>query len=72
MRARLASLAAFFAFGLAAIAAYLWLRPAAVGIAAFAVLGIAGLWLSVRVFDRLASPEQRRADLEDRVRNPDL
>lgn len=71
MRARLASLAVFLACGMAGMAAYLWLRPAALGLGAFVLLGLAGLWISGRVFDRLATPEQRRADLEERVRNSD-
>ncbi|MBL8583476.1 MAG: hypothetical protein JNL61_14790 [Rhizobiaceae bacterium] len=72
MHARLLSVALFLAFGVAAVSAYLWLRPPAVGIAAFLLIGVLGLWLAGRVFDRLATPEERRADLEDRVRNPDL
>ncbi len=70
-RAHLASLLIFLAIALAGLAAFFAIRPAALAIAAFLAVGLVGSWLAGKAYDRLSTPEERRADLEDRVRNPD-
>jgi CHASE2 domain-containing sensor protein len=64
-------LASFLAFGAAAVCAYLFLRPAVLGLGVFFALGLAGMYVSARLFDRLATPREKRQDLEDRRRNID-
>ena len=54
----------------AAALAALCMLPSPTNIVAFIALAIAGLFAGSTVFHRLASPEERRKDLEDRVRNP--
>jgi hypothetical protein len=55
--------------GLGLIALFvLW--PGWTAWAAAAVIVLGGFILAERVFRRLATPEQIREDLEDRVRNP--
>ena len=66
-KAHLCSILVFMAFQLAALAAF-----ATLGGFAFAFVAMAGCLASAIVFNRLASPEERRRDLEDRVRNPPL
>ena len=51
-------------------AAWFFLSPGWIAWAAAIVIVLAGFSLSERVFRRLGTPEQIRADLEDRVRNP--
>jgi hypothetical protein len=51
-------------------AAWFVLSPGWVAWVVAIVIVVAGFSLSERVFRRLATPEQVRADLEDRVRNP--
>ena len=50
-------------------AAFLWLPVSWGWLVALAIFALGGL-LSERLFRRLASPEEIRADLEDRVRHP--
>jgi membrane protein implicated in regulation of membrane protease activity len=70
-QAHLAALAGFLAFGVAAVCAYLFLRPTLLGLGAFFAIGVAGIWVCGRLFDRLATPREKRQDLEDRRRNID-
>jgi Skp family chaperone for outer membrane proteins len=53
-----------------ALVAWFVLSPAWTAWAAAAVIALIGFGLAERVFRRLATAEQIRADLEDRVRNP--
>ncbi|RXF68533.1 hypothetical protein [Hansschlegelia zhihuaiae] len=71
-RARLASFAVFVVAAVAGLVAFAAADSVALAFGAFFAIGLVGMWLAGRVFDRLATPEERRSDLEDRVRNPDL
>jgi len=64
-KAHLFSVLVFMIFQIAALVAF-----ASLGGVAFAFIGMAGCLASSVVFNRLASTEERRRDLEDRVRNP--
>jgi hypothetical protein len=71
-KAHLASLAAFLAFALAGIAGFFWAEWIVTGIGLFLGAGLAGSIVAAKLFDRLATPDEKRQDLEDRVRNQDL
>jgi len=71
-KAGLLSMAVFLAFGLCGLALFALLRPFFLGVAAFVILGLAGSLFASRLFDRLATLEEKRRELEDRVRNSDL
>ncbi|MFO1185127.1 MAG: hypothetical protein U1E56_10110 [Bauldia sp.] len=68
-RAHLAALVVFAVAGGLALAAYLALPSFALGAAAFLLIGAAGMALAARLFNRLAEPEERRRDLEDRTKD---
>jgi hypothetical protein len=68
-RAQLAALSAFLAIEVAALLALATLRSPA-NVIAFPIIAIAGCYAGSAVFGVLASPDERRKDLEDRVRNP--
>ena len=71
-RAAFSSLLVFLLVAACGLALFFLIRPVILGITAFLVMGMTGGSLAGRVFARLASPEERRRDLEDRVRNSDL
>ncbi len=56
--------------GLAALSAAIFFSPTIGGFAIGAVLALGSFAIGERAFRRLASKEEIRADLEDRVRNP--
>ena len=56
--------------GLAASSIAIFLSPTLGGLAIGAVLALGCFAIGERLFRRLASKEEVRADLEDRVRNP--
>jgi hypothetical protein len=56
--------------GLAALSAAIFFSPTFGGLAIGAVLALTCFAIGERAFRRLASREEIRADLEDRVRNP--
>ncbi len=58
-----------FGGGLTALGVGLWLTPVWLGVTAAGMVFIVSTVLSERLWRRLASPGQIRADLEDRVRN---
>jgi hypothetical protein len=62
----------FVALGGAVLALMAWfvLLPSWTAWVAALVIVLAGFVLAERIFRGLATPEQIRADLEDRVRNP--
>jgi ABC-type antimicrobial peptide transport system permease subunit len=66
------SIAAFLVFALCGLALFFLLRPWLVGVAAFLVTGMIGSLVASRLFARYATAEEKRQDLEVRVRNPDL
>ena len=55
--------------GIVAIGLALWLKPVWLALTAAGVVFVLSTVLSERLWRRLASPGQIRADLEDRVRN---
>ena len=69
-KARLASLAAFAAAAALGLAAFLLLKPFALAAGGFLFAAVVGMVLAGRVFDQLASPAERRADLAERARDP--
>jgi hypothetical protein len=71
-RAAFGSLIVFLLFATGGLALFFFIRPVILGIAAFLVMGMTGGSLASRVFTQLATPEDKRRDLEDRVRNSDL
>jgi hypothetical protein len=71
-RASLCSVAAFLAFGAGGLVLFFVLKPFFLGLGAFAVMGLAAGVVAGRLFDRLASPEEKKREMEDRVRNSDL
>ena len=71
-RAAFSSMIVFLLFAACALAMFFFIRPAILGIASFLVMGMTGGSLASRVFARLATPEEKRRDLEDRVRNSGL
>ncbi|MBL8587145.1 MAG: hypothetical protein JNK46_01310 [Methylobacteriaceae bacterium] len=56
--------------GLAALSLAIFFSPTLGGLAIGAVLALTCFALGERAFRRLATKEEIRADLEDRVRNP--
>ena len=56
--------------GALALYALLMLQPLWLGIAVFAVAMVVSSSAASAAFGRLATPDEVRADLEDRVRNP--
>jgi hypothetical protein len=62
----------FLLFAACGLVLFFSVRPMALGIAAFLVAGMIGSSIASRVFARLATQEEKRRDLEDRVRNSDL
>jgi len=66
------SLAVFAAFALGGLALFFLVHPWLLGAAAFLLMGMIGSVAASRVFGRLATPEEKRQDLEDRVRGGDL
>jgi Na+/glutamate symporter len=71
-KAGIYSLAVFLAFALGGLALFFLVQPWLLGVAAFVAAGMIGSIVASRVFNRLATPEEKRQDLEDRVRNSDL
>jgi hypothetical protein len=71
-RASFCSVAAFLVFGAGGLALFFTLRPFFLGLAAFALMGLVGGVVAGRLFNRLASPEEKKREMEDRVRNSDL
>jgi hypothetical protein len=67
-QARAASLATFAVLATAAVAVFLSV-PATLGWAAGLALGVAAIVVPGRMFDRLATAEERRRDLEERARS---
>jgi hypothetical protein len=68
--AQLLRFAIALAGAILALVAWFALLPSWTAWAAGLVIVLAGFILAERTFRRLATPEQIRADLEDRVRNP--
>ena len=66
------SIIVFLLFTLIGLALFFLLRPWLLGAAAFLVMGMIGSVAASRLFARYATPEEKRQDLEDRVRNGDL
>ncbi len=62
-------LLAGFGGGVAALAIAFWLKPVWLGVTAAGLVLVVSQVLSERLWRRLATPDQVRADLEDRVRN---
>lgn len=71
-KAHLASLAAFLAFAFAGTAGFFWADRVLIGIGLFLGSGLVGSIVAARLFDRLATGDEKRRDLEERVRNQDL
>ena len=65
------SIAVFLAFAAAGLALFAYLRSFFLGVAAFVILGLMGSLIASRLFNRLATQDEKRRDLEDRVRNSD-
>jgi uncharacterized membrane protein YfcA len=72
MKASLLSVAVFLLFAGAGLGLAALLQPPWLGAAAFLAMGLIGSLASARIFNRLATPEEKRRELEDRVRNSDL
>ena len=68
--AQLARFAVALISGVIAVLAFLKLGPGWMAWAALAAIFLVGGSMAEWLFRRLASPEQVRGDLEDRVRNP--
>lgn len=66
------SIAAFLLFALGGLALFFLIRPWILGAAAFLLMGMIGSVVASRLFARYATQEEKRQDLEDRVRNSDL
>jgi uncharacterized membrane protein YccC len=66
--ARLAQTVVTLAGMCAAMAAFFWVQPAWLGVALAIALFFSFGFVADRIFRRLATPEQRRADLERRAR----
>jgi hypothetical protein len=71
-KAGYASIAAFLLFALGGLALFFLIRPWLLGAAAFLLMGMIGSVVASRLFARYATAEEKRQDLEDRVRNGDL
>lgn len=71
-KAGFASIAVFLIFALGGLALFFLVPSWALGVCAFLLMGMIGSVVASRVFNRLATPEEKRRDLEDRVRNSDL
>jgi hypothetical protein len=71
-KAGLASIAVFLAFALCGLALFALLRPFFLGVAAFVILGLMGSLIASHLFNQLATRDEKRRELEDRVRNSDL
>jgi len=68
--AQLARFAVALIAGVIAVLAFLKLSPGWAAWAALVAIFVVGGSMAEWLFRRLASPEQVRGDLEDRVRNP--
>jgi uncharacterized membrane protein len=68
--AQLARFAVALIAGVIAVLAFLELSPGWAAWAALVAIFVVGGSMAEWLFRRLASPEQVRGDLEDRVRNP--
>ena len=66
------SIAAFLLFALGGLALFFLIRPWILGAAAFLLMGMIGSVVASRLFARYATQEEKRQELEDRVRNCDL
>jgi len=66
------SIAAFLLFALGGLALFFIVRPWLLGVAGFLLMAMIGSEVASRLFARYATPEEKRQDLEDRVRNSDL
>lgn len=71
-KAGLLSIVVFFAFAVCGLFLFEFLRPFFLGVAAFVILGLMGSLAASRLFNHLATLDEKRRELEDRVRNPDL
>lgn len=71
-KAGLYSIVIFLLFALGGLVLFFVIQPWLLGIAAFLFMGMIGSVAASRLFARLATPEEKRQDLEDRVRNSDL
>jgi hypothetical protein len=71
-KAGIFSLAVFLAFALGGLVLFFLIHPWVLGAIAFLFMGLTGMLVASRVFNRFAAPEEKRRDLEDRVRNSDL
>jgi membrane protein implicated in regulation of membrane protease activity len=71
-KAGIFSLATFLAFALGGLALFFLAQPWLLGVSAFAAMGTISSVIASRVFNRIATPEEKRQELEDRVRNADL
>jgi hypothetical protein len=63
------SIAVFLLFALAGLALFFLVPSWLLGVAAFTAMGMSGSVVASRVFNRLATPEEKLQDLEDRARN---
>ena len=70
-RAHAASLSAFGLFAAAGLAGFLLARSWLLGAAIFAGCGLVGMVAAAVLFARLATPEEKRRDLEERARSLD-
>ena len=69
-KAGLGSAIVFLLFGAAGLALAAMIRPLWLDVAAFLFMGITGSLIAGRLFYRYDTLEEKRRDLEDRVRNP--
>ena len=66
------SIAVFLVFAAAGLALFEFLHPFFLGVTAFVILGLMGSLVASRLFNRLAAENEKRQEMEDRVRNSDL
>jgi len=71
-KASLVSLSVFLLFAIAGLGLAAFVQPLWLEVAAFLVIGLIGSVAAGRIFNRLATQDEKRRDLEDRVRNSDL
>lgn len=71
-KASFLSIAVFLIFGVCGLFLFEFLRPFFLGVAAFVILGLMGSLVASRLFNHMATLDEKRRELEDRVRNSDL
>jgi uncharacterized membrane protein YeaQ/YmgE (transglycosylase-associated protein family) len=71
-KAHLVSLVTFLLFAIAGLGLGVAFKSPLGAIGTFVIVGLVGAVIAGRLFDWLATPEEKQRDLEDRVRNSDL